>query len=199
MAMNVSDPWAIKWITETSQGKDWADEMGFDTPILFNIDEVCTKDDDPAILAFTNLEDGQTITQNNMPISVRAWGGSRFKNFRIHYRPAGGAKWISLGEFEQQYESPQEVVQWDLTGVPTGQVALRLFMEGKKGSYAETIINLNMQVPTATATQTPTETLTPIPTETAIPSNTPTQTPMPTNTATSTSPSVVTATPSPTS
>jgi penicillin-binding protein 1C len=201
MALNVTDPWAIKWITETSQGKEWAEEMGFDEPVLFIVDEVCSKDDDPAILEFTNLEDGQTIDQNNMPIIVRAWGGDRFKSFRIHYRAASGSNWVELGEFDQQYKSPEEVMQWDLTGVPTGTVTLRLFMEGKRGSFAETTINLNVQVPTPTATETATIT----PTETAVPSDTPTQTPIPTNTpaptntATNTSPPVATATPTPTS
>jgi len=209
MAMNVTDPWAIKWITDTSKGKEWAKEMGFDDPILFVIDKVCSEDDDPAILGFVNLEDGQTITQLNMPIIVRAWGGDRFKNFRIHYRAAGGSGWVKLGEFDNQYKDPEEVVQWDLTDVPTGAVTLRLFMEGKKGSYAETTITLNVQAPTPTATQTPTETptMTPPPTQTdtpiptPTPSNTPapTNTPKPTNTATNTSPPVATATPTPTS
>jgi penicillin-binding protein 1C len=192
MVMNVADPWAIKWITDTKNGRDWAEDMGFDEPILFITEDVCSEDDDPAILEFVNLEDGQTIDQSNMPIIVRAWGGDRFKNFRLHYQAAGISKWVELGEFDQQFENPQEVVLWNLNGVPTGTVVLRLFMEGKKGSFAETFIHLNVQVPTATPTFTPTEvpTNTPTPTKTKtptpIPTNTPTKTPAPTNTKTNT-------------
>jgi penicillin-binding protein 1C len=213
MAMNVADHWAIEWITDTKKGGDWAEEMGFDEPILFVTEEVCSEDDDPAILEFVNLKDGQTIDQNIMPIIVRAWGGNRFKNFRIHYQAAGISKWVQLGEFDQQFENPQEMVLWDLNGVPTGTVALRLFMEGKRGSFAETIIHLNIQVPTATPTSTPTQTptLTPTPTKTntptPIPTHTstntpaPTNTPVPTNTAlpTNTNTPVSTNTPVPTS
>jgi membrane peptidoglycan carboxypeptidase len=207
MAMNVTDPWAIKWIKETSKGEDWAEEMGFDEPILFIVDEVCSEDDDPAILEFVNLEDGQTIDQSSVPIVVRAWGGNRFKNFRIHYQAAGISKWVKLGEFGKQYKSPEEVVLWDLSGVPTGTVSLRLFMEGKRGSFAETIIDLNIQAPTPTPTHTPTDiptsTPTVTPTATPEPSNTPTKTTVPTNTtapantATNPSPPAVT-TPTPT-
>ena len=197
LALNVTESWAQKWITETQKGKDWAEEMGFSKNVLFVPERQCTAEDDPAILEFVNFIDGQTINESPLPIVIRAWGGNRFKNFRLHYRIEGSGSWVELGRFTEQYKDSHEIVVWDLTEIPSGTVSLRLFMEGKRISSAEVTIKLNIQVPTPTPTQTPTPTPTDTPAPT--PTETGTSTPQPTNTPTETLPPTNTPTPTPTS
>ncbi len=201
LALKVVESWAIKWITETQKGKDWAEEMGFSKNVLFVPERRCSADDDPAILEFVNFIDGQTILENPLPIVIRAWGGSRFKNFRLHYRIEGSGGWVELAQSSDQNKESHEIVVWDLIEIPSGTVSLRLFMEGKKTSYAEVTIKLNIQVPTPTPTQTPTPTPTETGTATPQPTNTLTQTLLPTNTPppTSTQTPTQTQTPTPTS
>ncbi|MRR31648.1 penicillin-binding protein, partial [bacterium] len=39
--LNVTDPWAIKWINEKEAGKEWAEKNGFSSPVIFVPSRVC--------------------------------------------------------------------------------------------------------------------------------------------------------------
>jgi hypothetical protein len=192
LVLNVTENWAGEWITDTQKGRDWAEEMGFSKPITFVPQRQCSEDDELAVLEFVNLSDGQTVTEGPLAIAVRAWGGSKFRGFKLSVRSeANPSGWLQLAGFTNQYKDPEEVYTWDLSEVPTGMVTLKLRMEGKRNAYAETTIRLNIQVPTPTPTETPT----PIPTEITTPTETSIATPEPTNTPTETLPPTDTPTP----
>ena len=200
MVLNVTEFWAGEWIQDTEAGKAWAKEMDFGKPLYFVPKDTCTKDDDPAVLEFAGLTDGQKVEQEELPLILKAWGGSRFETLELFYRTNKNKDWHSLGKFDQQSKDPKDYMVWDLEEVPNGTIELRAYMVGNHDSFAEVKISLDMarptptptptmtQTPTPTPTLTPTLTLTPTitltPTETQVPSNTPTQTPSPTITNT---------------
>ena len=82
-----------------------------------------------------------------------------------------------------QNKQPGAIYSWDLTGVPSGKITLRIYLDSTQGRYAEKRIHLDLEVPTPTPTETPlpadTETPTPEPTDTPIapPTDVPTSVP----------------------
>jgi hypothetical protein len=80
--------------------------------------------------------------------------------------------------------TPSDVYTWDLTGMPDGQIILRLYMQGDGSNYADQNITLNLIVPTPTPMPTPTFTPSPIPTDTPTDTAIPTDTPSPVKTPT---------------
>ena len=193
--LNVTDFWAGEWIQDTGAGRAWAEKMGFDRPVYFIPTEECTQADEPAIISFEGLSDGQTINQNELPIILRVFGGSRFEKFSLQYRVGNQGGWEELGSFTEQSRQPKDFYIWDLSEVPDGDIELRVKMIGNRNAEAEKLIKLRIQKPTPTPTLTPTETptptITPTPTETGVPSLTPT----PTNTLTPTPSPTKTPTP----
>lgn len=200
-ALNVEDPWAKKWILETSQGRDWAKSIGFEEPIFFVPDRECRFDDPRPRILFAGIEDGQTILTNPMDIYALISATSNFKEYRLEFGLGNDpVEWeVLIDNVVQQHDPPDRIYTWDLTDVPAGEITLRIYMESTVNTYAEERITLNIQVPTqtptitVTPTQTPTQTMTPTitltPTMTEIPpttTHTPTQTPTPTLTPTPT-------------
>jgi hypothetical protein len=137
-------------------------------------------------LEFVGLQDGQTITESSLDISVVANATSGFRSWRLDWSSTQNpGNWNNLtGDIDTPVEAPSTVYSWDLTGMPDGQIILRLYMQGEGSNYADQNIHLNLIVPTPTPIPTFTPTLTPTVTPTPIPTDTPTETAIPTDTAT---------------
>ena len=196
--LNVTDVFARKWITDSSQGMKWAQDMGFETPIIFIPTRVCKAEDPRPNLVFVGLDDREIITHNPMDLYAVVDATANFKSYYLEYGEGDNpSSWMRLVEEGGNRSSqPQKMLTWDLGDVRTGMVTLRLFMKSDNNGYAEKLFRLNIQVPTrtptSTPTMTPTSTATPTPTITVTPSPsltpsmTPTLTPSPTNTPTPT-------------
>jgi hypothetical protein len=168
MTINVSDPSARSWISEDEQGQQWAREMGFEE-IYFAPERKCTASDPRPLLQFAGLQDGQTITQNLLELSVVADATGGFRSWRLEWGSGDDpADWMTLvGNNGSEVPVATKVTTWDLTGLPYTQVTLQLYMKSDSKGYAEQKIRLYLNLPTPT----------PIPTETPTPTSTPTVTP----------------------
>jgi hypothetical protein len=186
LTMNVSDPFAKKWLTDTKEGRTWAKNAKFDQPIYFSPERECRADDPHATLNFVGLNDGQTINASSLDVTVIADATRGFGYYRLDFgagdNPVG---WSTLiDNIRSAANDPTKIYTWDLTTVSPGPVSLRLYMQGNDNLYAERIIHLNLQPPT------------PTPTPTEIPTAEPTFTPVPpTNTPTLTTTGIPSATP----
>jgi len=186
--IQVEDETARKWLTETKQGRKWAESMGFSDPLVFTPTKACQSDAPQPELRFLGLADGQQISAPMLDIIIQAFSAKDFKNYSLAY--GTGKKpsdWITLVPPDSQpVTAPTSVYLLDLTGMEPGWITLRLRVENTKGGFAEWKISLDIQVPTptptptATETPTPTATWTPLPTDTAIPTETPQPTEVPT-------------------
>lgn len=194
--LNVTDEFARKWITETSQGQNWAKTMGFDEPIIFIPTRVCQANDPRPNLVFVGLDDQQTITQNPLDLYAVVDATTNFKNFYLEYGVGiNPSSWMNLvNDGGNKSPQPQKLLTWDLGDVPPGLITLRLYMRSDNNGYAEKLLRLNIQVPT----RTPTATATTKPTSTSTSTSTVTPTPSPTLTPTLTQTPTLTPTPSPT-
>jgi hypothetical protein len=167
--------------------------MGFDKIFLIP-DRKCSASDPRPHLQFADLEDGQTISQNLLDISIVADATGGFRYWRLEWGAVSDSGNLTtlFGDINTPVSSPTKVYTWDLTGIPNGQIILRLYMQGDGNSYADKNIHLNLSLPTPTPTptETPTSTpsLTPSPTPTVTPTDTPTPTPTDTPVPTETPP-----------
>ncbi|MBE3067893.1 MAG: transglycosylase domain-containing protein [Chloroflexi bacterium] len=202
MTINVTDDGARNWIRQDESGQQWARDMGFEE-IFFIPDRKCGASDPRPRLQFAGLVDGQTISQNLLDISIVAAATGGFRSWRLEWGAGGDpSDWTSLiSEIDTAVPEPIKVYTWDLTGIPDGQVMLRLYMQADSDGYAEKRIRLNLTLPTPTPTPTetptpapsvtppppPTDTLPPIPTDTLPPTSTDTLPPTSTDTPTLTS------------
>ncbi len=185
MAINVTEEWARKWILQDQGGQQWARDMGF-TDDFFVPDRMCAASDPRPQLQFVGLQDGQTITQTSLDISVVANATAGFHSWRLDWSSSQDpGNWNNLtGDVSAPVQTPTTVYTWDLTGMPDGQITLRLYMRGEGSNYADLNMHLNLMVPTPTPPPTSTPTSTPTVTPTPVPSNTPTDTSVPTDTPT---------------
>ena len=171
-SLNVSDPSAIQWIQTSDAGKAWAASAGFKDPIYFSPTRDCKLDDPRPSILFEGFSDGQTISSPSVDIYAVVSATSQFKDFRLQYGVGKDpVDWKNLGKkITDQYKQPGLIYSWDITGIPSGQITLRIYMDSTEGRYAEKRIHLDIEVPT------------PTPTETAVPTDTQTATPEPTDT-----------------
>ena len=179
LAINVKEEWAQDWIRQDQAGQQWARDMGF-TNNFFVPDRACTSSDPRPQLQFVGLQDGQTITDTSLDISIVANATSGFRSWRLDWSSSQHpGNWNRLtADINTPVMTPTDVYTWNLTGMPNGQITLRLYMQGAGSSYADQNIHLNLMVPTPTPP--PTSTLTPSP----VPTDTPTDTIVPTDTPT---------------
>ncbi len=194
-ALNVTDENAVKWILETSQGQDWAKNLGFEQPIFFTPERECTADDQRPLLLFAGLSEDQTITASPVQVYALVKVSGNYEDYRLEYGLGREpAEWKEIFKGGPQSDQPQFLTDWDVSSLPAGDVTLRLTLNSDHDTYARRTIHLKLQVPTPTATPTATATLTPTITQTP----TVTQTSVPTVTATPTvtdTPPVVEVTP----
>jgi len=167
-AVNVTDVWAIGWIQNDSEGRNWAAGMGFTDPILFAPSRECQSNDPHPIIEFSLLTEGQAITTSPLDIFAKLDVSVDFQNFTLSYGLGDNPiDWKSLYESNQPVSQSAKIYSWDLKDVPPGVITLKLTMNSIRGGYAERKIHLNMLVSTATPTVTPTITHTPSPTAVA--------------------------------
>ena len=185
MAINVTEEWARDWILQNKTGQQWARDMGFKDN-FFVPDRMCTSSDPRPQLQFVDLQDGQTITASSLDISIVANATSGFRSWLLDWSSSQNpGNWNNLtGDINTPVVTPSDVYTWDLTGMPDGQITLRLYMQGDGSNYADQNITLNLIVPTPTPMPTPTFTPSPIPTDTPTDTAIPTNTPSPVQTPT---------------
>jgi penicillin-binding protein 1C len=180
-AIDVEDPWAIRWLRESGQGQAWAEANGFPQPLFIAPERECRQEDSQPVIHFAALNEGQRITENPLDIYAVVYSDQNFRDYRLEWGEGDDPdNWHVLRDgMTNQYRQPEQIYSWDLTGVRAGRVTLRLYVNSTQGTYAERRIHLDLQVPT------PTPTVTPTPTTTQTPTMTPTITATPTVTETS--------------
>lgn len=201
--INVEDPWARRWLTETSQGRAWAEDHGFEQPLYFMPTEECDQDDPRPILRIDSPSDGQSLDSSPLPVNIQADATQNFE--RVVVEVAYGSNpddwdWLEIYGSDSPLTSPTTVLNWDFSSLDNEELSFRVRIFSTVDTYAELVYLLNINLPTPTPLPTSTPTSTPLPSNTSTPtqtapaSATPTITPTPTPSATPTS----THTPSPT-
>ncbi|MBE3143395.1 MAG: transglycosylase domain-containing protein, partial [Planctomycetes bacterium] len=182
MVLNVNDPWAVKWLKESTEGSAWLDSLGLSGDVTFTPERECRASDPHVNILFPGLDDSQNI--NFIPLDIYAVvdAPKDFKKFSLEYgRGDNPVDWkVIKGGFTETVPQPEMIYSWDMKGVKSGGVTLRIYLTSDKGTYAERRVHLNLQLPTMTPTLTRTPSNTRTPTNTRTPSNTRT----PTNTRT---------------
>jgi len=173
--LNVTDPWAIGWLQNDTQGKEWLEEMGFSNPLRFAPGRECTASDPHPVIDISSITDGQTISNSPVDIVAKIDASADFKSYTLDYGLGDEpAEWIRLLESDQPSSQSKKIYSWDLTEIPQGVITLRVKINSIRGGYAERKIHVNILIPSPTPTTTPTPTITPTRT------HTPTLTPSPT-------------------
>ena len=184
--MRVEDAWARKWLG-TKSGKNWLEAHDFPKEVDFAPNRECNKNDPQPDLRFTNLKEGDKITENDYEIFGIITVSDNFGKWTLDFgKGAEPSDWKILVENSNtQYEKAEKLAEWDVEGFD-GIYTLRLTLRGDKGNaIAERIIHVKMDlpIPTPTPTFTPTSTATLLPTATATSTSLPpTETALPTNT-----------------
>ncbi len=186
LSLNVPDGGARNWILGTTQGQNWAREMGFTDTIVFSPNRACTAGDPHPEMAFINPKEDDIISTNPLEMFIIANASSNFRSFLLEYgKGRSPTEWFLLvPESGNPASSDQSVVTWDLTDIQTNWVTIRMYLTSDDGHYAEKIMRFQLNIPTPTATPTATTTRTPRPTRTATVTPTATATSTPTATAT---------------
>ena len=186
--LNVDDVWGIKWITQTSEGRQWAEDLDFDDPIVFSPSRKCKASDPRPTLELVTPNDDAHLSSKHVVVSIIASATANFEDFILEWaegtNPDRG-DWEDLVSGDDPRSNPTEVVTLDLEELPRGAISLRLTMHGANGGYAEVEIVIHNDLPEPT----------PQPSSTPKPTRTPSLTPMPTEAPTLEPP---TDTPSPT-
>jgi penicillin-binding protein 1C len=205
LGLNVSDPWAVRWVRDTDQGRSWARDMGFDEPVFFTPQHTCSQSDSRPLLAISSPSEGVLITSSPLKVFAQAGATSNFDYYRLEWgRGDDPVDWDNLRADEDQISNPDQIYEWDISDMEAGRVSLRLRVYSLVGTYAETKISFDIRVPTKTPTPTnlptatPTATFTLTPTSTPTPSFTPTATDIPTDTPPPSDTPLPSATPLPT-
>ena len=186
MSIRVDDPWARKWL-ETSQGQDWLEAHDMPRNPTFAPERECTVNDPHPILEFSNLKEGQVITDSVVEILGTADATGGFKGWALDFsHNSDPNNWFQMVENRQPVRNGL-LSMLDLGAVGNGVITLRLRIVGPNDAYAEKTIRLLISLPIPptltpsitptflpptdfpTSTPTPTETPTPPPTETEMP------------------------------
>jgi penicillin-binding protein 1C len=186
--LNVEDETARRWINDTDVGRSWAASVGFQPHVTYVPDRECRDSDPRPTILFAGINEGQTITSNDIDIYAVVYATEHFSHYRLEFGMGNEpSDWRVLRDgMTNQYRTPENIYTWDLNDVDNGTVTLRIYMTSTQGRHAERRITLNMQVPTPTPTPTPTATSTNVPTHTPTNTLTPTITLTPTPTETPT-------------
>jgi membrane peptidoglycan carboxypeptidase len=195
--LRVDDEWGRKWL-ETKDGRDWLESHDMSKQVQFAPERECRENDSHPDVRFTNLSDGQIISDGMLSIEGIVTATDNFGKWTLEYQDGDAGEWVALVENSNaELKKKDELYLWDLAELENGVVTLRLTLYADKGEgYAEREIRVTLNVPTPT----PTPTLTPTATSTPLPSSTPTATLPPTFTPTVTNtplPATATFTPTP--
>ncbi len=185
--LNVTDPFAKKWIQKDPEGKKWAERNGFEKKIRFAPERECKSDDPRPKLDFISPRNGDTLTNPLVEIYLLADATQWFKSFQLDFGIGADPKeWTTIVKRNNPAQPNDPAASWEVMDLPSGLVTLRLTVFSEKDTYSEKKIQVILQVPTPTPTFTSTPTETPIPTQTPTPTFTPTITATPSPTATET-------------
>jgi penicillin-binding protein 1C len=183
LAINVTDPYAIRWIKESSDGTSWAENLGFEQPFFFRPSRECKDTDARPHIEFAGISDGQTIESSPLDIYAIIDATENFASYRLEFGYGDNpSNWKVLKEGNNRFDQPELIYTWDLSTLTKDTITMRVYVESTVGTYAEKRITLKLKLPT------------PTPTETLLPTLTPTVTPTPTQTI---APPEETATPEP--
>lgn len=176
MAIRVDDPWARKWL-ETNQGQNWLESNDMPRKPTFAPERECTANDPHPILEFSNLKDGQMITETLVDVLGTADATGGFKGWALDFAHGGDPNnWFQIVESREPVRGGLLSVL-DLGAVGNGTIILRLRIVGPNDAYAEKTIRLMVNLPIP-PTLTPSITPTFLP-PTDIPTSTPTPTDFP--------------------
>jgi hypothetical protein len=183
LVINVTDKFAIRWLKENDEGRQWAASNGFPDPLVILPERECQADDPHAIIEL-NLANGQTLHDNPFKINGIIDATANFRDFRIDWGEGEDpAEWNTLVDWNPDpAHSPQDIYEWDLTDVQAPVVTVRVTIRSTVDTQAEKRYTDALEIPTPTPTETPTPTMTPTLTET--PTLAPTLLPSPTETPT---------------
>ena len=156
LAANVKDTWAIRWLKNDSNGKEWAKQNGFSRPLFFVPKRKCTAEDPRPLLQFTSPGDGDRIVSSPLEIFGQAGATADFESYRLEYGLGSDpVKWELLKKDGIPVNEPGKLHEWDLKELPAGEVIMRLILQSVNETYAELKMGLNLQVPTSTPTPRP--------------------------------------------
>ena len=114
--LNVSDPWAKKWIRNTSQGETWAESVGFDKPVTFRPTSACNDEDPRPILEIQSPRDGDQITSNPLEIIGKADATRNFDFYRLEFgRGTDPDKWELIEKKKTPVKETDRLAKWDLS------------------------------------------------------------------------------------
>ncbi len=193
LAINVTDPFAIRWLKQNDQGISWAEQNGFEQPFFFKPERECKEGDSRPRIEFAGISNNQTIESSPLDIYALISADQNYRGYRLEYGTGEDPEtWKLLKDGNEQFVQPGLVYSWDISKVKAHTITLRIYVESSIQTYAERRITLKLQLPTPTPTETS------IPTETPTPTLTPTETPEPSQTPTPTQTETPTEEPTPT-
>lgn len=208
--INVADPWAVRWITQNSQGRDWAEAHGFDEPIFFMPTEACEEGDPRPILRIDSPSNGQSMSSSPVDVIIQADATQNFDRLVVEFAYGDNPDdwdWVQIYTSDTPVSSPTKVAEWDIGELQNRDISFRLKIFSTVDTFAEIIYTVFTNLPTPTPPPTPVSTNTPLPSNTpvpsatntvgptALPSNTPPPTATPSNTPTRTPTNTATPTP----
>jgi membrane carboxypeptidase/penicillin-binding protein PbpC len=175
--MNVSDKWAREWL-RSGDGRAWLEANDLPRNPYFAPDRECSTSDPRPVLEFTSPTNGSAITESPLPISgVIDVENGNFTGWRLEYGDgADPDDWTVIAQGTNEIAESGLIHTWDLQGISSNQITLRLYLMNGEDFYAEKRIALSLNLPTPTPTITPTFTTVP---PTAFPTDTPVPTAIP--------------------
>jgi penicillin-binding protein 1C len=173
LTLNVTEKWAVKWLTQNESGKKWLEDNGFSQPVIFTPERECTGDDPRPTIVFVGLQDDTSVTASPLDIYAVVNATANFESFKLQYGVGNNpSKWKTLLNTDKQYKEPTKLITWDVYEANASRITLRIVVRSTQGTEAEKRIQINLDVPTPTPTITPTPTETPLPTPTLEPTST---------------------------
>ncbi|MFQ5615880.1 MAG: transglycosylase domain-containing protein, partial [Anaerolineales bacterium] len=85
LAINATDPWAVKWIRKTDQGKSWAESVGFEKPFIFVPKRACKEGDPRPLIDIKEPPNGSTVVTTTLKIVAVVDATKGFDKFRVEY------------------------------------------------------------------------------------------------------------------
>ena len=149
MTLNVTDPWAQKWIENTEAGRQWAEAnklQGQDGAVFFTPSSECQADTVNPVINFTNMGNGSVITQKT-DIDGIIYSSDGIRSWSVEFGKGNEPEeWFVITNQQtfQAYAS-QKLAEWDINGLDNGVYTLRIMAISQTGSYAARNIQVELQ------------------------------------------------------
>ncbi|MEQ8677741.1 MAG: transglycosylase domain-containing protein [Aggregatilineales bacterium] len=174
--VNISDPYAVQWLSNTAAGNNYAAQIGLTPPINAVPTQSCDVSTPIPVARITEPSGGQTV-QGNVNITGQI-SADNFNRYQLEYASANNPNnFFLIGTFQQQQPNQGTIGTWDTTQVTNGQYTIRLAVFSNTGGFLYRTtqgITVNNPLPTATPQPVPTQVevpvFTPLPFDT-VPSN----------------------------